>query len=257
VTVLGPGGVPLAAARALVGADGWFSGVRQQMLADGPPMFKDVVVWRARLPRRDDWLASPARTTWWVPPSGQQHPGALLAVLIPVPGGDMVWQAHAPLSLLRERGVDFNPAVGEGASSHAEAAEARAARGGRGQSEKERCLRAFEGFKGLEQFLSIVQATPDAQITEHGLYQRTAEQIPEGAWGKGPVTLVGDAAHTACERGPGRAGAGQGPGAPRRAGPAPCCGTSGAALPERRPHTPHPAHLRPLPPKTSTAPASR
>lgn len=42
-------------------------------------------------------------------------------------------------------------------------------------------------------------------ITEHGLYQRTAESIPEDAWGQGMVTLVGDAAHTAYVDGTGLA----------------------------------------------------
>lgn len=42
-------------------------------------------------------------------------------------------------------------------------------------------------------------------ITEHGLYQRTPEQIPDGAWGEGMVTLVGDAAHTAYVDGTGLA----------------------------------------------------
>ena len=43
----------------------------------------------------------------------------------------------------------------------------------------------------LECALCAMQA-----ITEHGLYQRTPDQIPDGEWGKGMVTLVGDAAHT-------------------------------------------------------------
>jgi hypothetical protein len=42
-------------------------------------------------------------------------------------------------------------------------------------------------------------------ITEHGLYQRTADSIPEDAWGQGMVTLVGDAAHTAYVDGTGLA----------------------------------------------------
>jgi hypothetical protein len=42
-------------------------------------------------------------------------------------------------------------------------------------------------------------------ITEHGLYQRTPDQIPDGQWGAGMVTLVGDAAHTAYVDGTGLA----------------------------------------------------
>ncbi|KAI8473272.1 MAG: hypothetical protein J3K34DRAFT_411487 [Monoraphidium minutum] len=196
VRVLGPGGAPLATAGAVVGADGWFSGVRAQLLADGPPTFKDVVVWRARLPRREGWLPSESRTRWWVPPAGPS-PGAQLAVLIPVPGGDMVWQAHAPVSLLQERGIAFDPVTGEASSSHAAAGGAGAA--------KARCLAALEGVPGLAEFRSVVDATPDASVSEHGLYQRTPEQIPDRAWGAGMVTLAGDAAHTAYVDGTGLA----------------------------------------------------
>jgi salicylate hydroxylase len=42
---------------------------------------------------------------------------------------------------------------------------------------------------------------------EHGLYERTPEQMPDGSWGVGNVTLAGDAAHAA-----GADGNGPGPG---------------------------------------------
>jgi hypothetical protein len=217
VAVLGAGGARLATARALVGADGWFSGVRARLLADGPPAFKDVVVWRARVARRDDWLPDPSKTKWcaaargraplwgpphpagrrraragaraesgaaaapparrarrWVPHEGMR-PGALLAVLIPVPGGDLVWQCHAPIDRLRELGVAFDPATGEAASSHAESAGGAAAAAGGGA--KARCLAAFGGLPGAAPFLDVVRATPEGAVTEHGLYQRTPEQV--------------------------------------------------------------------------------
>ncbi len=43
----------------------------------------------------------------------------------------------------------------------------------------------------------MVAATPEEQVTEHGLYQRTPDQIPDGSWGRGLVTMAGDSAHTA------------------------------------------------------------
>lgn len=213
VQLLGADGEALCEARLAIGADGWFSGIRRQLLADGPPTFKDVVVWRARLPRRDAWLPDPRRTKWWVPRAGVSQ-GSQLAVLIPVPGGDLVWQCHAPVGLLAERGVPFDAAAatesgGGGASSHFEAGTGSSSVGGSGgdgaSSAKERCLRVFEGFPGLAPFLDVVRATPGAQVTEHPLYQRTPESIPDGAWGRGRVTLAGDAAHAAYVDGTGMA----------------------------------------------------
>jgi 2-polyprenyl-6-methoxyphenol hydroxylase-like FAD-dependent oxidoreductase len=78
-------GQVVATCKALIGADGWFSAIRQQVLADGPPTFKDMVVFRARI-KRPEGLPQ-QRTKWWVPPTGVTN-SDMLAVLIPVPGGD-------------------------------------------------------------------------------------------------------------------------------------------------------------------------
>jgi hypothetical protein len=91
----------------------------------------------------------PSAPKWWVPPTGVT-PGSLLAVLIPVPGGDIVWQGHAPVDRLAEKGIAFDPVSGEGASSHSEAAPGSSGgRGGGAESAKQRRLRAFEGLAGL------------------------------------------------------------------------------------------------------------
>jgi 2-polyprenyl-6-methoxyphenol hydroxylase-like FAD-dependent oxidoreductase len=78
-------GQVVATCKALIGADGWFSAIRQQVLADGPPTFKDMVVFRARI-KRPEGLPD-QRTKWWVPPTGVTN-SDMLAVLIPVPGED-------------------------------------------------------------------------------------------------------------------------------------------------------------------------
>lgn len=156
----------LSTAKCVIGADGWFSGIRSQLLDDGPPTFKNAVVWRARVARREEWLPDPQVTRWWVPPAGPR-PGARLAVLIPVPGGDMVWQTHCPVELMAERGLAYNPVAGEGASSHAEGGGSGNGAGG-GASAKERCIGTLEGIPGLEEFLRVVEATPEGQITEVG-----------------------------------------------------------------------------------------
>jgi 2-polyprenyl-6-methoxyphenol hydroxylase-like FAD-dependent oxidoreductase len=180
----------------LIGADGWFSRIRQQLIGDGPPSFKNSVVWRART-KRPDWM--PANDTKWFVPAANVHPGSILAVLIPVPGDEMVWQCHSPLDILAEKGVVFDPVNGEAASSHGDTVSSAPSTSSSGRSNaeviKERCLKVFKSFP--EEFSSVVAATPAASITEHGLYQRAPDQIPLSNWGSGPVTLVGDAAHTA------------------------------------------------------------
>ena len=42
-----------ATSKLLVGADGYFSKVRQQTLQDGAPDFAETVFWRARVPWRE------------------------------------------------------------------------------------------------------------------------------------------------------------------------------------------------------------
>lgn len=155
----------VATCRALIGADGWFSSIRQQLLADGPPIFKDSVVFRARIQRLEGHPAQ--RTKWWVPPGGPTNTD-MLAVLIPVPGGDLVWQCHAPLRVLQEKGLGFDAVKGEAVSSHADntSSSSSGAKGsGSGSSSggsrkdvKERCLKAFETFP--PEFTDVVRATP-------------------------------------------------------------------------------------------------
>jgi hypothetical protein len=56
---------------------------------------------------------------------------------------------------------------------------------------KQRCLKVVETLP--EQLRQLVAATPGSAISEHGLYQRPPEQIPDERWGCGMVTLVGAA----------------------------------------------------------------
>ncbi len=48
-------------AKVLIGADGYFSGVRAQMLDDGPPEFTGNVMWRARFPLRSGFTTDRTR----------------------------------------------------------------------------------------------------------------------------------------------------------------------------------------------------
>jgi hypothetical protein len=92
----------------------------------------------------------------------------MLAVLIPVPGGDLVWQCHAPLRNLQEKGLGFDAVKGEAVSSHGDntvsTSSSSSSSGGSGsgsgsrQGVKERCLKAFESFP--PEFTDVVKATP-------------------------------------------------------------------------------------------------
>lgn len=43
--------------------------------------------------------------------------------------------------------------------------------------------------------LKLIKATSPDAVLEHGTYTRPAEAIPDKGWGKGRVSLLGDAAH--------------------------------------------------------------
>lgn len=84
-------------------------------------------------------------------------------------------QCHAPMALMQAKGLAFDPATGEASSSHA----SNASGGSSGSSDtvKARVLRAFADFPSA--FLDVVASTPEEAITQHGLYQRPPEQIPD------------------------------------------------------------------------------
>ena len=62
----------------------------------------------------------------------------------------------------------------------------------------QRCLQVLS-HAGLDEkwadLRKIVEATDPDAVLEHGTYTRPAEAIPDDGWGKGRVTLLGDAAH--------------------------------------------------------------
>lgn len=46
-----------------------------------------------------------------------------------------------------------------------------------------------------EVLVSLMRQTDPSTVAEHGIFTRSAESYPEQRWGKGRVTLIGDAAH--------------------------------------------------------------
>ena len=62
----------------------------------------------------------------------------------------------------------------------------------------QRCLQVLSHAGHDEKWADlrkIIEATDPDAVLEHGTYTRPAEAIPDDGWGKGRVTLLGDAAH--------------------------------------------------------------
>lgn len=57
----------------------------------------------------------------------------------------------------------------------------------------QRCLKVFEGYPAS--CLDRIRGTDPSTVSEHGIFTRSAEAMPPDGWGRGRVTLVGDAAH--------------------------------------------------------------
>ena len=51
----------------------------------------------------------------------------------------------------------------------------------------------FEGYPAA--CLDRIRGTDPGTVTEHGIFTRAPGALPPGGWGRGRVTLVGDAAH--------------------------------------------------------------
>ncbi|KAI7839966.1 hypothetical protein COHA_006287 [Chlorella ohadii] len=177
VTLHFKGGRPPMTARLLIGADGGQSGIREQLLADGPPLYQDTAIWRAVMPQPDWWPSDPGSYCIWGTP-----PNTVLAFSLN--GGMLAWQAYAawPAERLNEIG-----------GSTAYYAQDFLAKKEQGEARRKRALEVFSGW--CPQVLSLIEGADALAITEHGQFLRTPESCQ--VWGKGCVTLAGDAAHMA------------------------------------------------------------
>ncbi len=57
----------------------------------------------------------------------------------------------------------------------------------------QRCMVLFKDHP--EVLVSLMRQTDPSTVAEHGIFTRAAESFPAQRWGRGRVTLVGDAAH--------------------------------------------------------------
>jgi len=168
---------PPLRASILIGADGNLSGVRAGLLGDGPPTYSGLAVWRGQCPTPPDWPAEyePNLLTGW-------GKGQFIMLVVKLEGGArLAWQCFAPWPAGR---------LGELASARVTDGAATASPD---EAKRARCLEAHAGFPDLA--LGLIRATPAHSITEHP--QGFREPATCGVWGKGRVTLAGDAAHLA------------------------------------------------------------
>lgn len=195
-------------ARLVIGADGSFSKVRQQTVADGPPIFSGTVFWRARLtsttlPKDEAHVFLPA------PNSNDNVTG----VIYPIGGENQhVWTTSASAARMQQAGVPMKATdkkykdnvidtaqPSNQASCADRSTQATYLDDKQKENEpqqlgiRERCKTAWGDNAAV--VLDTMDATDESSILEHSLYIRPPEGLGEGHWGVGRVTLVGDAAH--------------------------------------------------------------
>ncbi|DBA92281.1 TPA: hypothetical protein ACH3X2_003708 [Trebouxia sp. C0005] len=163
VTIHFDRGHPSIRAKVLIGADGYFSRIRKQCLNDGPPLFAGCVMWRARIAAPE---GRPEEFSTWREPNTPVMSGPF-AMLIPMGTLEAskhkpwTWILGAPLSALKEAGVQFDP-------------EARGLKAIQGDADSGSALEnALKIFRKMPSALmDIVKGTDPTTVTQHGLYMR-------------------------------------------------------------------------------------
>eukprot|EP00873_Tetraselmis_striata_P024522 jgi/Tetstr1/444786/TSEL_032634.t1 len=198
------GGRAAVAAAYVVGADGFYSRVRQRALGDAPPDFSGSVMWRGKLDLSasagplQKWLAEQdpeCRTAHrWIQDPAKGFQTRFMAVY-PIRADTLLLSGNAPVAELELLGLTYDHER-RATSAVGETNDAKTA------AQRELWLQAFAGFPGM--LLDAITAIPAGDITEHGLFRRSLENLPEGArWGRGRITLIGDAAHVGAPDGQG------------------------------------------------------
>eukprot|EP00854_Cymbomonas_tetramitiformis_P012053 gene12053-14241_t len=183
-------------AKVLIGADGYFSRIREHTIADGPPDFTGRLTWRGRvtLPPGDggigDKLAEQAGSANLYIDAANFGKGRS-AIIYPLQDSTYVFTANCPVSHLEQLGMTFEPFKSKSSAMSLQADDD----GTDDDTGKSRCLKAMGDYPQL--VLDVIQATPDPVVTEHGYYIRPADSLPDDGWCTGGITLVGDAAHLA------------------------------------------------------------
>ena len=152
--------------------------MREQALGEGKPPFQEVVIWRGIVKEEiakgggeikpgDDGVSSHMWTE-----------GARFAGILRLPdknSNEVVWMCISPWPADRESEVRKAVHGTETATDHV--------------AKLKRCLETMSDFD--EPFLKIVAATDPSTVQQNPIYRR----LPSVSWGRGRVSLLGDAAH--------------------------------------------------------------
>lgn len=161
-------------AKVVIGADGNQSLVRQLCLGDGPPKFNRRAFWRGQAPVPQDWPYINNLSSWFF-----DGPQAFMHV-VRLRDGYLAWTAASRW-----------PQEDLGKLSSRRYVDA-AATQQQDYNKLERCLATMgEGWPPA--LLNLLRATDPSTVTEHGQFYREAADCR--VWGRGPITLLGDAAH--------------------------------------------------------------
>jgi 2-polyprenyl-6-methoxyphenol hydroxylase-like FAD-dependent oxidoreductase len=140
----------------LVGADGLRSTVRRRLLGDGPPRYAGYTAWRAVVSPEDGLVSAGQALEVW----GR----GVRFICARIGRGRVYWAATR------------NALEGEKVAP--------------GRAAKDEVLRLCSGW--LEPVEALVSATDEGDILRTDIYDRDPVR---GRWGRGRVTLLGDAAH--------------------------------------------------------------
>jgi 2-polyprenyl-6-methoxyphenol hydroxylase-like FAD-dependent oxidoreductase len=158
----------------LIGADGLHSHARMQLLNDGPPIDRGYLTWRGVMPYTPKSL-TPA-TAIEIHGRGQRFG------IGPVGLGRIGWWATANKTADYTSGQEINGA-------HINSDAHQLTPNTDGATIRAELLRLFDGW--CEPVLELIQETPLTSLVRNVVFDR----LPVRKWGKGSMTLLGDAVH--------------------------------------------------------------